>query len=305
MISNIYNINQLQQYKYVVVISKYKDKILLSRHKERTTWETQGGHIEKGETPIEAARRELYEESGAVKYAMTPLCDYWAGEPGSGQGAAGMVFMAEIYELGDIPESEIQEVNVFEQLPNNLTYPAITPVLFAKLEQTNQPLATMYELVIDLHNYIKDGSVFHRTAVRGIIQKNGKYLLIHSKYGDHKFPGGGRNNGETLEQTLVREVQEETGYNVDISSITEGPVVHERRKGFTEDLMIMDSHYFYCEVDDTSGERNLDDYEAEYDYQVCWMTLDEAIVSNESIQDKEKIPWIERDTLVMKSLIGI
>lgn len=60
--------------KYVVVLSRCGGRILLSRHRARTTWETQGGHIEPGETPEQAARRELYEESGAVRYAMTALC---------------------------------------------------------------------------------------------------------------------------------------------------------------------------------------------------------------------------------------
>ena len=302
MISKTFNLNELQLYKYVVVLSKYNDKILMSRHKERTTWETQGGHIEEGETPLEAARRELYEESGAVKYDIAPFCDYWAGEPDTGQGAGGMVFIAEIYELGDIPESEIQEVKTFNQLPNNLTYPAITPVLFSRLEHTDKSIITRNELVIDLHNYIEGGSVFKRTAARGIIQKNGKYLLIHSKYGDHKFPGGGMKDKETLEQTLVREVQEETGFLVDISSITEALLVHERRKGHPDDLVIMDSYYFYCDVRETAGDRNLDDYEAKYDYQVCWMTLDEAIANNESVQDYDNIPWIERDSMVTKRL---
>ena len=126
--------------------------------------------------------------------------------------------------------------------------------------------------------------------------------MIHSKYGDHKFPGGGMNDGETLEQTLVREVQEETGYVVDISSISEGFVVSEKRKGHPDDLMIMDSHYFYCEVSEVAGNRDLDHYEAEYDYQVSWMTLDDAIVLNDSVKNYDNIPWIERDTLVMKRL---
>lgn len=66
MESRVYELNELKEYKYVVILSKYQGKILLSRHKKRDTWETQGGHIEKGETPMEAAKRELYEESGAV-----------------------------------------------------------------------------------------------------------------------------------------------------------------------------------------------------------------------------------------------
>lgn len=111
--------------------------ILLSRHKERTTWETQGGHIEPGETPLEAARRELYEESGAVKFEIAPFCDYWAGNAETGEGANGMVFTAHIARLAAIPESEMAEVRTFARLPDNLTYPAITPVLFAKREEKN------------------------------------------------------------------------------------------------------------------------------------------------------------------------
>ena len=48
------------------------------------TWETQGGHIEAGEQPLDAAKRELFEESGAVDFDIQPLCDYWAGEERNG-----------------------------------------------------------------------------------------------------------------------------------------------------------------------------------------------------------------------------
>ena len=83
MTSKTYEIGSLQQYKYVVVLSEYEGNILLSRHKKRTTWETQGGHIEFGEEPLEAAKRELYEESGAIDFEIEPLCDYWAGVEGT------------------------------------------------------------------------------------------------------------------------------------------------------------------------------------------------------------------------------
>lgn len=138
MICRTYAVNELQDYKYVVVLSEYKGKILLSRHKDRTTWETQGGHIEPGETPLAAAKRELYEESGAVKYEIEPLCDCWAGDENTHQGAGGMVFTAAIHELAAMPESEMAEIRTFEQLPENLTYPQITPVLFSRAGQMEQ-----------------------------------------------------------------------------------------------------------------------------------------------------------------------
>ena len=131
MTCKTYDTGTLKQYKYVVTLSEYGGKILLSRHKKRTTWETQGGHIEAGETPLEAARRELYEESGATDFDIAPLCDYWAGDEQTRTEANGMVFTANIRTLDPLPESEMAEVKCFDDLPKNVTYPGITPVLYA------------------------------------------------------------------------------------------------------------------------------------------------------------------------------
>lgn len=54
-------------FKRVVIVSNYKGKWIYCKHKERDSWEIPGGHIEDGETPLEAAKRELYEETGAIK----------------------------------------------------------------------------------------------------------------------------------------------------------------------------------------------------------------------------------------------
>lgn len=126
-----YPLETLGTYKFVVVLSKYQGKLMLSRHKKRTTWESQGGHIEAGETPLEAAKRELYEESGALRYKILPAFDYRA------TAGTGMVFIADIEELGPMPESEMQEVNFFHQPPENLTYPGITPVLLKAAADAN------------------------------------------------------------------------------------------------------------------------------------------------------------------------
>lgn len=116
-----------ENYKYVVVCSNYQGKWMLSRHKKRTTWETQGGHVEPGETPLQAAKRELYEESGVTNADVYPVCDY-KGFRGP-RFSYGMVFLAVVHELGELPESEMQEVRVFQELPENLTYPVMTPLL--------------------------------------------------------------------------------------------------------------------------------------------------------------------------------
>ena len=127
----VYGLNYLKSYKYVVIIAKYRGRWVLCQHKKRDTWETAGGHIELDETPLDAAKRELFEETGAVSFDIKPIFDYWAGDETS--WANGMVFYAEIKELGDMPESEMEKIECFDTLPLNLTYKDITPKLFQHL----------------------------------------------------------------------------------------------------------------------------------------------------------------------------
>ena len=64
MISKTYPLGSFERYKYVVIMSRMDGGFLLSRHKQRTTWEFQGGHIEPGETPMQAARRNAVNRNG-------------------------------------------------------------------------------------------------------------------------------------------------------------------------------------------------------------------------------------------------
>lgn len=123
----IYPLNTLKSYKYTVICSYYEGKWVLSKHKKRDTYETQGGHIENGETPYEAAKRELYEESGIKDAVLYPVCDYLGYNHISSSN--GQVFLAVVHALGDLPESEMQKIGLFKVLPENLTYPNVSPIL--------------------------------------------------------------------------------------------------------------------------------------------------------------------------------
>ncbi len=98
----LYPLGTLADYRFVVLLSRMDGQFLLSRHRARTTWQNQGGHIEPGETPIEAARRELFEESGALDYDIAPLCDYQFPH------GAAMVFTANIRRLGHLPKARLR-----------------------------------------------------------------------------------------------------------------------------------------------------------------------------------------------------
>lgn len=129
----VHPLGTLSPYKYVVVCTHHDGKWLLSRHKKRDTWETQGGHIEPGETPLDAARRELYEESGVDNAEIYPVCDYYGYDADSHSN--GVVFLAVIRHIGALPESEMKEARLFEVLPENLTYPNVSPVLYGEAKK--------------------------------------------------------------------------------------------------------------------------------------------------------------------------
>lgn len=68
-------LEELTSPKCVVVFTRYRGKLLLSRHRQRDTWETQGGHIEPGETPEQAARRGGVRGPGGGAGAAAPFGD--------------------------------------------------------------------------------------------------------------------------------------------------------------------------------------------------------------------------------------
>ncbi|MHB8418648.1 MAG: NUDIX domain-containing protein [Myxococcales bacterium] len=65
----------------VSIFARHGGKVLLIHHKRLGAWLPAGGEIEPGETPLEAAQRELLEETG-LPGAFEPLdCSGLTGEP--------------------------------------------------------------------------------------------------------------------------------------------------------------------------------------------------------------------------------
>lgn len=119
--------------KYAVICSIYKGQLVLVRHKDRTTWEIPGGHREPDENVNDTASRELFEETGAKLFKISSICDYEVIQKES--SGLGRLFYADVEELGRLPESEIAEVRLFNNLPDNLTYPDIQPLLYSRVMQ--------------------------------------------------------------------------------------------------------------------------------------------------------------------------
>ena len=117
--------------KYAVIIATYNGKLLWCRHQDRDTWEIPGGHIEAGESAIEAAVRELQEETGATDFTIRPVCWYRLHFNDGGLGSISLLCAAEVHALGEL-HSEIAEIRTFEGVPTALTYPDIQPYLLAE-----------------------------------------------------------------------------------------------------------------------------------------------------------------------------
>jgi 8-oxo-dGTP diphosphatase len=115
---------------FAVIAARYGGQWIFCRHRARDTWEIPGGHREPGETILDAAKRELYEETGAAAYELSPIGVYSVTD---GAQSFGMLYFAEIRELGPLPESEIAEIAMFDRAPDALTYPRIQPKLFARV----------------------------------------------------------------------------------------------------------------------------------------------------------------------------
>ena len=130
--------NTFEDYFCVDIMALYNGKWLFCMHKERDTWENPGGHIETGETPLKAAKRELYEETGAINFDIEPLCDYYVdGEIGDRYFKGNVqVYFAIIHILGKLPiGSEMKLIDFFDSFPDKLRFPqsrAFFPIALEK-----------------------------------------------------------------------------------------------------------------------------------------------------------------------------
>ena len=125
---NFYHHKSKYPLKYSVIIAEYNHKLIYCKHRKRTTYELPGGHIEPGETALQAAKRELFEETGAIAFDITPICIYSVDNQ-----TFGGLFYASITNLGPIPaSSEMEKIDLFDTPPQNQTYQAIQLALLQK-----------------------------------------------------------------------------------------------------------------------------------------------------------------------------
>ena len=119
--------------KFAVIISKSNGKWVFCKHKDRNTYEVPGGRREDGESIFETAKRELVEETGAIDFEIKPICVYSVtGKTRvntTGDESFGMLYFADVKSFEKELQSEIEKVELFDELPSEWTYPLIQPLL--------------------------------------------------------------------------------------------------------------------------------------------------------------------------------
>lgn len=222
------------QLKFAVLSARYRDKWVLCRHKERTTWEIPGGHREEGETIEAAARRELSEETGAISCEIHPVTVY--GVEKDGKETFGKLFFAVIHALGPLDEkSEIGEIRLCDTLSLPLTYPDIQSELHTAVQGWLNIQSGAGEL---WDVYDENRRLTGRLHRRGDLMNAGDYhLVVHIWLKNSKneylltrrapnkgFPnmwettGGSALQGDDSLTAALREVKEETGLTLDPTS---------------------------------------------------------------------------------------
>lgn len=134
---NFYEEAEDELLRFAVIIAKTADKFVFCKHKDRDTLEIPGGHRESGEAVFDTAKRELYEETGAVDFDIKPICVYSVIKEGNfdGQESFGMLYYAEIKSFEEELHSEIEKIVITDKLPEHWTYPDIQPRLIEEAKK--------------------------------------------------------------------------------------------------------------------------------------------------------------------------
>jgi 8-oxo-dGTP pyrophosphatase MutT (NUDIX family) len=102
----------------VAIFARHAGQILLIKHRRLATWLPVGGEIDPGETPLEAARRELLEETGLEgRFPLTPgvhgtppgFLGYEEHQAGSKGLHLNFVFIADVDKATIRPNEEFDE----------------------------------------------------------------------------------------------------------------------------------------------------------------------------------------------------
>lgn len=199
------------------------------------TYEMIGGAVSAGQTIIESAKREVREELGLE------VLDEDVEYMGRMNKSANIFLIKHDYDIKTvkIQKEEVSElkwvtVEEIETMNNNGILP---PAVYEQFEK-----------------YIKEGQskATRRSASYILFYKGDKFLLLHRspEYNfEYSYIGGGIEEGETSHQALVREMQEELTYDLDLKECEY--LGHRKFYGYHKEKDYdLDVDVYVCELGD-------------------------------------------------------
>lgn len=167
----------------------------------------------------------------------------------------------------------------------------------------------MFEVIMGVPEIPQGYEINKRTAVRAALRYGDRILMVKTSRGDYKFPGGGVQDGEALEEALLREIAEETGYVRVKLGDKLGKVLQQRLDYKDQSkYFVMESFYYTGELSDlTNIGLNLDDYEDELDFHGEFVSIQEALDKNKRLFQEipqDRNDWLEREIIVLEHILN-
>ena len=126
----------------------------------------------------------------------------------------------------------------------------------------------------------------HIEVVAAVIKKDNTIFATQRGYGDYKdmweFPGGKMEAGESPEDALKREIQEELETEIEVGRLI-------KTVGIDYPTFHITMHVFWAEV--VSGELTLLEHEA-----AKWLPIDEKL--------RDAVDWLPADLEVVEEILG-
>ena len=190
-----------------VLLNTKTHKIGLIYRDKKNDYTFPKGHLEKGETLQECAIRETAEETKRdCKLLSEKEIGIISYQTPTGEECQTYMYLAEDIGHSDNQSPEVHDLKWtnWDSVEKKLSYDNLKEFWNKIKDEVKKPLGFQTSKVTRAH-----------FGVYGIIQKNNQILLIKKARGPYTglydLPGGSPEENETLEETLAREIKEETG----------------------------------------------------------------------------------------------
>ena len=246
-----------------VIVEDAQGRILLQLRKDNHCWGYPGGSVELDEVVEEAAKRELFEETGLHAEQMELFGIYSGRElhytypNGDEVSNIDIVFLCRHYS-GEMKmdEQEGDDLRFFtvDELPDN-----ISPPVRGAIEDWKKRKAEKRDYIRWIRNKVGHDQIILNFAAGCVKNEAGEILLQRRADRDvWGFPGGALEAGESVEAAVIREIREETALEVKVTKLI-GVYSDYHDEYPNGDMAQTVTTFFECEV--TGGELSTDDAE--------------------------------------------